>query len=324
MPKSLPPLPLKQPQKTVVRQRPSPSSEDKPSYPGTDLQDELLPLPNTPEDIINAINALVELPESEQHTAWHEKSKAEMVRIMKHVKHIRVPWICIEAQVSMYNENNVFSRFTVNRQYEPAMEQPWNLVGVYGGAEIVNLLICGESFGNHYSVNHFDDDTATITKMESLPFPRYNNELLCPSSGDVNLALLNRNNEESRAYWKRLTVRQQTAFLQQCSQFELPWSAIRSEHFEMKRADGGHLWNGLFIPLHAECVNQLLGDHQDVYDHEEPPRFDGITIVLSEYDFHLLEGTYEITGSNPDYVSLERLSDSESDDDSFNALTQRM
>ena len=33
---------------------------------------------------------------------------------------------------------------------------------------------------------------------------------------------------------KRLTVRQQTAFLQQCSQFEL-LSAIRSEHFEMKK-----------------------------------------------------------------------------------------
>ena len=137
MPKSLPPLPLKKPQKSVVR-RPSPSSEDKPSYPGTDLQGELLPLPNAPQDIVDAINALVELPEWEQHTAWHEKNKAEMLRIMKHARHIRVPWVCTEAKVFMYNdENHVFSRFTLNRRFDPGMEQPWGLVG-FGGAEIVD------------------------------------------------------------------------------------------------------------------------------------------------------------------------------------------
>ena len=320
MPKSLPPLPLKKPQKSVVR-RPSPSSEDKPSYPGTDLQGELLPLPNAPQDIVDAINALVELPEWEQHTAWHEKNKAEMLRIMKHARHIRVPWVCTEAKVFMYNdENHVFSRFTLNRRFDPGMEQPWGLVG-FGGAEIVDLRICGESFGNHYAIDHFDHDTATITKMESLPFPVCDNRLVCPSPGGVNRALLNLNNEESREYWQRLTVRQQTVFLRQCTHLELPWSAIRSERFEMKRADtentvGGDLWDGLFIPQHAVLVKQLLEDHQDVYDHEEPPRFDGITIVLG-YDLHFLEGTYEITGSNSEYVSLERLFESDESDVEF-------
>ena len=136
--------------------------------------------------------------------------------------------------------------------------------------------------------------------MESLPFPVCDNRLVCPSPGGVNRALLNLNNEESREYWQRLTVRQQTVFLRQCTHLELPWSAIRSERFEMKRADtentvGGDLWDGLFIPQHAVLVKQLLEDHQDVYDHEEPPRFDGITIVLG-YDLHFWKAHTKLRG----------------------------
>ena len=306
MPKSLPPLPLKIPQKTVVR---TPSSkEDKPSYPSLE---ELLPLSNAPQDIIDVINALLELPEEQRTVAWQRKSKEEMFRIMKHLKIIRVPWICIEAKLMIYDDqNNVFSG-NVIRQYESSMEQPWNRAYIRV-TEMIGLLICGEAFGNQYQIQDFDSSFVTLKKMISLPFPVRHNDLITTLPSLENAVnVLNLKNEDSFKYWEHMTVFRQKKIIENCINFEVPWNAIISDL--AMSCPCTILWNGHFNDHHASLVKDFLREH-DVYA-DEPPRFTNMRIIVQDEKFreeHFLEGEYEITGSNDDYVSLERLP---SDDD---------
>lgn len=329
MPKCLPPLPLKtKPQNAVFY-------SDRPCYPAND-SDALVPLSTTENVIMDSIDALMAYTTQAQRiSAWKRKSKKTMIEIMKSLRYVRVAWTSIECRVMIVStmfdgQQNVYIGF-INRQYDSNIEQPFNSAYLRVG-EMTDLSICGVNFGNRYEIQTFDSSFVTLKKMDSLPFPVCDNELVTTSSFEDIRNVLNLKNEDSVKLWNRMTVREQKIFLENCMEFELPWGNIRSENFTMS-CPSGYLWNGLFHPsFHADCAKQLLETHEDVYD--EPPVFADITIVLDsragELEWYPLEGRYEITGSNSEYVSLQRLPDDESEqyesDDSLVSidLTQRV
>ena len=69
----------------------------------------------------------------------------------------------------------LISQGPVYQQYDPRIE---NQEMVFGPpAEFKDLQICTVDFGTHYVIEYFNNDSVTLVKLESLPFPVCDNEL---------------------------------------------------------------------------------------------------------------------------------------------------
>ena len=309
MPKSSPPpLPLKQSSRKVVARRATPSI--KPPYAWTADADIVL-LSNAPEEVTNAVEALEQMSMERRIREWNQKSQSEMIQILKHVNKFCIPWKFVQSSclLCFNNEGDTYFSGPVYQQYDPRIE---NQEMVFGPpAEFKDLQICTVDFGTHYVIEYFNNDSVTLVKLESLPFPVCDNELTITHNVpflDIPRNILNEKSEDSTRLWNSLSTRLQKKFLEACLTFELPWNQIRSERLVICYADGC-IWDGLFVPEHSEYVKKLI-ENPTVYEGTDNPKFINMTIIVGR-GWYTLPGNYEITGSNNEYVSLERLPDEE-------------
>lgn len=301
-------------------------SQEKPPYPGCDeTEEELELLPGAPQDVVDAVATLVELPEDEQHVAWRQKSIPEIMRIMKHLRNMFVPWSCIAGDLRIFDlGGNAILSVTLRRQANEGeatnvlmcdqVGPNLNLNVPHYSPELNGVSICGWPLEGTYVIEYdYTDDDVTLTKLESLPFPVCDDEIT--TAGNVSplvqrhVHTLNLNNHSSQRLWYSWSVRAQKMFLDACDSFELPWASVVTDCLEIYSTVGqcrDLLWKGYFSgTLHGNLVGALL-TKEGVYDGRSP-RLSALTVMAGErsYDF---SGHFEITGSNPEYVSLAHVS----------------
>ena len=205
MPKSSPPLPEQSSRKVVAR-RATPSI----AYAWTADADIVL-LSNAPKS---------QMPSRHWNRCqWNgirngTKESAGNDSDIKHVNKFCIPWKSHNfMSASFNNEGDTYFSGPVYQQYDPRIE---NQEMVFGPpAEFKDLQICTVDFGTHYVIEYFNNDSVTLVKLESLPFPVCDNELTITHNVpflDIPRNILNEKSEDSTRLWNSLSTRLQKSF----------------------------------------------------------------------------------------------------------------